>query len=254
MAHAMMLIDTSKCIGCKACQVACQQWHGKEAEDTEFTGSLTNPPDKSGANFNVVKFSEYVDNEGVLRFLFFPDRCRHCLTPWCKQACPLGAVKQFPWGGVAINEAKCDTSKCNLQCQTACPFKTGEPAPLGIPRFEYTKDGSLVTLDTAQKCDFCYDRFTNATLKAAPFKGYFANFTGDPPFSNRPACEVACPSGALRCALHTQVIPYAKRRVRNLKEKGFPDACLYPPPEPELGEVYTHMLWVLTQQPHAYGL
>jgi Fe-S-cluster-containing dehydrogenase component len=259
MAHAMMLIDTSRCIGCKACQVACQQWHGKEAEDTEFTGSLTNPPEKSGANFNVVKFFEH-ESGGEVKYLFFPDRCRHCVTPWCKLHCPLNAVYQFPWGGVAINEDRCDPSRCNLECQTNCPYKSGTPM-LGVPRFNYMKDGSLVTVDAAQKCDFCYDRFGNADLRGdndpadpglgARFKGYFAKFSGSPPYSNRPACEVACPTGAIRCALHNQVIPYAKKRVNELINDGFPDANLYPAPNPS---VHTHMLWVLTEKIDVYGL
>jgi len=264
MAHAMMLIDTSKCIGCKACQVACQQWHGKEAEDTEFTGSYTNPPDKSGANFTVVKYIEHVDGNGDLRFLFFPDRCRHCLEPACKTYCPLGAVHQFPWGGVAINENKCNTDLCSLECQTSCPYKSGTPAVLGVPRFEYRKNGDPdpVTLKTAQKCDFCYDRlFYNDKLRGAfdstipgdgaRFKGYFAKFTGGPPFSSRPACELACPTSALRVARHNQVIPYAKNRVNQLKAKGFLNANLYPAPNPT---VHTHMLWVLTEDPSVYGL
>lgn len=274
MAHAIMLIDTSKCIGCKACQVACQQWHGKEAEDTEFTGSYTNPPDKSGANFTVVKYIEHVDSAGVLRFVFFPDRCRHCLNPVCKAACPASnppytdhfppAIHVFPWGGVAINENRCNIALskgwCNKECELACPYKTGFP-PKGVPRFEYEKNGSTVSLP-AQKCDFCYDRFRNEDLKGendppnpgegARFKGEFAKFTGDPPFSNRPACEVACPTGAIRCGMQDQVLPYARNRVNALQTDGFPDANLYPS-TPE-GGINTHMVWVLTEKPYVYGL
>ncbi len=270
--HAMMLIDTSKCIGCKACQVACQQWHSLPAEDTTFEGSYTNPPDKSGANFTVVKYIEHVDGNGDLRFLFFPDRCRHCLNPVCKAACPASnpphtpphppAIHVFPWGGVAINESRCNNALskdwCNKECEMACPFKTGFP-PKGVPRFEYEKDGQPVNNLPAQKCDFCYDRFGNADLRGdndpptpqdgARFRGYFSTFSGDPPHSNRPACEVACPTCALRVSWHTVVIPYANSRVSSLQGDGFPDACLYPPTP-----VGTHMLWVLQYRPEVYGL
>ena len=259
--HIMMLIDTSKCIGCKACQVACQQWHSKTAEDTQFTGSYENPPEKSGTNFNVVKFFEH-ETGGELRWLFFPDRCRHCLYPHCKYACPLNAVYQFPWGGIAIYEARCDTSLCNKECELACPYKTGSPIPKGVPRFEYEKNGSPVILSTAQKCDFCYDRFNNPVLRGDSdsanaqdgprFNGAFDHYYGDPARSNRPACEVACPTSALQCAYHDDVIPYAKNRVKTLKALGFPNANLYPlTPQ---GTVQTHMLWVLTEPLNAYGL
>ena len=253
-----MLIDTSRCIGCKACQVACQQWHNKDAEDTVFTGSYTNPPEKSAANFNVVKFSEYENGNG-LKFLFFPDRCRHCVNPWCGVACPVNAIVQFPWGGVVVNEQRCAKAQaggyCNRECEIACIYTTGFP-PKGVPRFDSTAPNL-----PAQKCDFCYDRFNNADLRGdndpsgdpggARFKGYFAKGSGDPAFSNRPACEVACPTGALRTYWHTKVIPFAKNRVAYLQANGFPNANLYPAPNPSIN---SHMLWVLTESTHAYGL
>jgi formate dehydrogenase iron-sulfur subunit len=256
MAHLMMLIDTSRCIGCKSCQIACQQWHKKSADATQFTGSYTNPPDKSANNFNVVKFFEYENGNG-LKFLFFPDRCRHCVTPWCKVACPVNAIVQFPWGGVVVNEQRCGKAQalglCTRQCEAACPYKSGFP-PKGTPRF------AGLNLP-AQKCDFCYDKFNNATLRGdsdpgdpqlgGRFKGAFAKGSGDPAFSNRPACEVACPTGALRTNWHTKLIPFAQNRVAYLQANGFPHACLYPAPDPS---VNSHMLWVLTEGPYAYGL
>jgi len=262
-AQVMMLIDTSKCIGCKACQIACQQWHQLPAEDTQFTGSYTNPPDRSGANHNVVKFFEY-GNNGDLRFLFFPDRCRHCHPPYCKEACPLGAIKVNANGMVAIDHRVCDTSKCNRECEIACPYKTGFP-PKGIPRFEYTKDGEVHTAkgtkgqDVGMKCDFCYDRFKNATLQGASdppdpqdggrYRGAFGRPSGDPPFSHRPACELACPTGAIRTHLVNTVRQYARNRRDFLKVNGYPNANLYPPLEVE-----SHMVWLLLEDPGAYDL
>ncbi len=82
-----ILIDTSKCVACKACQVACQQWHSLPSEDTTFTGTYQNPPDMSGANLTVAKFFEIFDTK--LKWLFFKDQCRHCNYPNCKLACPL---------------------------------------------------------------------------------------------------------------------------------------------------------------------
>jgi Fe-S-cluster-containing dehydrogenase component len=262
----MMLIDTSKCIGCKACQIACQQWHQLPAEDTQFTGSYTNPPDRSGANHNVVKFFEH-GNNGNLRFLFFPDRCRHCHPPYCKEACPLNAIKVTANGLVVIHHGICDTRLCNRECEIACPYKTGFP-PKGIPRFEYTKDSVVHepkgTKDPPQpvgmKCDFCYDRFKNLTLQGAVldapdpqtggrYRGAFGRPSGDPPFSHRPACELVCPTGAIRTHLVSTVRQYATNRMNFVKANGYPNANLYPPLEVE-----SHMVWLLLEDPSAYDL
>ncbi len=263
--QVMMLIDTSKCIGCKACQIACKQWHQLPSEDTQFTGSYTNPPDKSGANLNVVKFFEH-GNNGNLRFLFFPDRCRHCHPPYCKEVCPLGAIKVNANGMTAIDHRVCDTTLCNKQCQTACPFKSGDP-PIGVIRFEYTKDSVVHepkgTKDPPQpvgmKCDFCYDRFKNLTLQGADdppdpqdggrFRGAFGRSSGDPTFSHRPACELACPTGAIRTHRVSTVRIYATNRMNFLKVNGYPNANIYPPLEVE-----THMIWLLVEDTSAYDL
>ncbi|NVM20246.1 MAG: 4Fe-4S binding protein [Desulfobacterales bacterium] len=245
MAKIAMMIDTSKCIGCKACQIACQQWHSKPAEDTSFTGSYQNPEDLSGASLNVVKFIE-VGNNGDLRWLFFPDRCRQCVDPYCKDACPLGAIKQHRMGFSGVNEARCDPSKCQMECQTACPFKTGSPTPMGIPRVGYMKDGELQ--DTkAQKCDFCYDRIFNPTLRGADDSAGIPNFDGEFVNSRRPACELSCPTGAIRAGYAEQIISWAKARIRYLKNNGYPNATGYP-------GLYTHVVWVLTEDRSVYGL
>src|SRR4030042_3791201 len=88
-----ILVDTSKCQACKACQAECKQWHSLEAEDTTFTGSYQNPPDMSGANLTVVKFTE-IETGGKVKWLFFKDGCRHCQDPRCKLACPRKAIKR----------------------------------------------------------------------------------------------------------------------------------------------------------------
>jgi len=106
----VLFIDTSKCIGCKACQVACKQWHSLPANmgtDVTFTGDYTNPPDFDGNNLTYVKFVERDDIEGMygeqLQFLFFKNQCRHCVNPQCKTACPQG-VKKTKEGFVIFTE------------------------------------------------------------------------------------------------------------------------------------------------------
>jgi formate dehydrogenase iron-sulfur subunit len=242
-----MLLDMSKCIGCKACQVACQQWHQLPAEDTSFEGSYQNPPDKSVANLTVTKFTEMEDPyTGEVKFLYFVDRCRHCRRPPCKTACPLGAIKQTQKGFVYISN-KCNPALCNKAaggppdpsdtsirwCQNACPFGTTPPfpdaRPRGVPRRRLNNGAQLAGKKNKKmnKCDFCYDRwkptFRGVTnpLKSGPYNGVFAR-------SDRPACELVCPTGAITTGFQAQITAEAAARVDYLKANGYPDANVYP--------------------------
>jgi formate dehydrogenase iron-sulfur subunit len=234
-----IVIDTSKCIGCRACQVACKQWHSLEAEDTTFTGSYQNPPDMSGANLTVAKFTEK-EEDGKLKWLFFKDQCRHCQQPMCKPSCPFGAISKQRSGTVRIDPDLCDPLRCTPNppqylrpCQNNCPFKNSDG--LGIARWKYKKN-NVVTGSKMRKCDFCYNRFGNIALPLA---------------SQRPACVDACPPGAILCGMADKMLIKAKRRVRNLKLNGYPNANVYP----LLGGAYsTHVIWVLTEDPSTYGL
>jgi formate dehydrogenase iron-sulfur subunit len=240
----LMLIDTSKCIGCKACQIACQQWHQLPAEDTSFTGSYQNPEDLSSASLTVVKFFE-VGNNGDLRWLFFVDRCRHCEVPLCAEECPRDAITVKPNGIVVITK-RCNPDKCSpydvKPCQLACPFKTGpgfEGKP-GTPRYKLN-DGSRLANGDANKCDFCYDRWGSAALKS--LNGVFAK-------SNRPACALACPTGAISTMTgkRAKLNSMAEERAEYLRANGYPNARIYPK------GYATHVKWVLLEEAAAYGL
>jgi len=243
MAKKGMLIDTSKCIGCKACQIACQQWHQLPAEDTSFTGTYQNPPDMSAANLTVVNFVD-TEVDGNQRFLFMADRCRHCDEAPCKVACPLGAIKQKDNGIVFIKES-CDPTECSAQaikpCQLACPYKTNGDPLLGIPRYQLN-NGDTLADGRSNKCDFCYDRWSKAVLMAYPYKGAFAK-------SNKPACQVACPTGAITTYDRETARKKANKRVTYLKANGYPNANVYP------NGAITGMVWVLLEDAQeVYGL
>lgn len=256
MAERRMLIDSSKCIGCRACQIACQQWHQMPAEDTSFTGSYQNPEDLSAANLTITKFFE-AHNNGDLRWLFFKDQCRHCKDPQCKPACPLRAIKVLKKGPAqrfVVIKDTCDPSACSTDeikpCQVACPFRTKEWSTMGIPRYR-KNDGSVLVTGSpmdgkANKCDFCYDRWRNANLKGAAtgmdlYKGKFAR-------SNRPACELVCPTGAIKTGEFVKMRRKANRRVRYLQANGYPAANKYP------NGLVTHVIWVLLEDPSYYAL
>jgi Fe-S-cluster-containing dehydrogenase component len=248
-----ILIDTSKCTACKSCQVACQQWHSLEAEDTTFTGSYTNPSDLSGANLTLIRFTE-VEAGGKLKWLFFNDRCRHCETPTCRVACPLTpkAIKRQANGIVRIDPDLCHPELCSAEaikpCQQACPFKSISDGVLGIPKKDYVKNGDPVTT-VMRKCDFCYNRMNNSAE---------ANKLKNPPFvdtdpdrvtnSALPACKVACPPGAIKVGAADAMLTQAKKRVKKLKNMGYPNANVYP------AGLQTHVIWVLLEAPSTYGI
>ena len=253
MAKKRMLIDMSKCIACRACQIACQQWHQLPAEDTSFVGSYQNPEDLSVANLTLTRFFE-VGNNGDLRWLFLVDRCRHCKDPNCLLACPLNAIKQNNRGMVFIT-ARCSPTKKDPEdvvgvdycsdddikpCQLACPFKRFASPPLGIPRYRLN-NGDTLPDGRTNKCDFCYDRWGNPDLKAAPFAGVFAK-------SKKPACELVCPTGAIKTGGNDKMRRKARRRVRDLQANGYPNANVYP------AGYETQVIWVLLDEPSVYGI
>lgn len=121
----MMLIDTSKCMACKACQVSCKAWHQLPAEDTSFTGSYENPPDLSVNTFTRVRFEEVLDSQPFkfMEWLFFKEQCRHCkggMGAPCQRACPVpGAIVSEAGGAIVITD-KCNPNRCNRECEEAC--------------------------------------------------------------------------------------------------------------------------------------
>jgi len=136
-----MLIDVSKCMGCRGCQVACKQWNQLPAEKTKFTGSYQNPPVLSAKTWTLVTFNEPED--GAVRWLFRKRQCLHCGEAACQQVCPTGAIKRSDKGIVYIDQGICAGCK---YCVEICPFKTPHPSH---------------ETGTARKCWMCMDRVTN---------------------------------------------------------------------------------------------
>ena len=101
MAGKSVLIDVSKCIGCRGCQVACKQWNELPAEKTKNHGSYQNPPDLSGMTYTIVRFKE-LSQGGEVKWNFFKDQCRHCVDPPCKMA----ADDEAP-GAIVVDESGC---------------------------------------------------------------------------------------------------------------------------------------------------
>ena len=152
IAKKAMLIDVSKCIGCRACQVACKQWNQLPAEKTRFTGSYQNPPRLSAKTWTLINFIE--PEEGETRWLFRKQQCLHCTDASCVLVCPTGATKRREDGIIVIDQTACTGCKA---CVESCPFETRQYDP---------------ETGTVRKCNFCMDRVENglepACVKVCP--------------------------------------------------------------------------------------
>src|SRR6201997_1543896 len=185
------LIDTSKCIGCKACQVACMEWNDLRDEVGSNFGSYQNPADLSDQSWTLMRFTEYENPQGDLEWLIRKDGCMHCADPGCLKACPApGAIVQYSNGIVDFQEENC--IGCGY-CVTGCPFD--------IPRIS-KRDHK------AYKCTLCSDRVAVGL---------------------EPACIKACPTGALVFGTKEDMQLHAAERVADLKSRGFENAGLYDP-------------------------
>lgn len=176
--HKTFLIDTTKCTGCRGCQVACKQWNQLQAEKTVFfTGEgYQNPPAMSEHTFTRIKFKDYQKN-GQNEFAFYKEMCMHCNEPACASVCPVGAFVKSPEGPVIYNAGRC--IGCRF-CMIACPF--------GIPKYEWSKAFPLV-----KKCTGCYSRIKEGL---------------------EPACATTCPT-AITYGDRTDMINEATRRLKN---------------------------------------
>ena len=136
------LIDVSKCIGCRACQVACKQWNELPAEHTTQRGTYENPPELSGNSWIKIEFKERPGE-----WLFRAHTCMHCTDASCEKVCPTGAISHQ--GDAVIIDPKWCIG-CSY-CVQACPFN--------IPHKDETEG-------IARKCRFCIDRTANGDKPA----------------------------------------------------------------------------------------
>ncbi|MFC1961852.1 4Fe-4S dicluster domain-containing protein [Chloroflexota bacterium] len=176
-----VLYDATKCIGCRACQVACKQWNELPAVTTTNTGTYENPPRMDAYTFTRINFTELEDN-GKFQWVFNKLQCMHCEHPACVEACIVGALEKRPDGSVTYDDNKCIGCR---YCQVACPF--------GIPNFEWDKPMPWI-----RKCTFCADR-QGAGLK--------------------PACVTTCPNGALKFGEREELLAEARERIAAAPDK-----------------------------------
>jgi formate dehydrogenase iron-sulfur subunit len=185
------LIDISRCIGCKACQVACMEWNDVRDDVGFIDGTYNNPIDLTDRTWTVMRFYEEELPDVGLQWLIVKDGCLHCADPGCLKACPApGAIVQYSNGIVDFKQDNC--IGCGY-CQTGCPFN--------IPRYG-VNDGK------AYKCTLCSDRVAVGL---------------------EPACIKTCPTQALSFGTKEDMIDIANGRVMELKERGMDKAAVYDP-------------------------
>ena len=184
-------IDTTTCIGCKACEAACQEWNDLRTVHTVQDGTYQTLPTLDADFWNLIRFNERkADDDGVM-WLMRKDQCMHCAEPGCLVACPApGAIVQYSNGIVDVDATKC--IGCGY-CATGCPFD--------VPKFN-AKTGKMA------KCTLCVDRVEVGL---------------------EPACIKACPTGCLNFGTKESMVALGNSRVAQLKDLGFKDAMLYNP-------------------------
>lgn len=215
------LTDSTLCIGCKACEVACKEWNGIEADGLDFTGlSYDNTLALGHSTWRHVKFVEGTPEPGIggnssaqVSWEFSSDVCKHCEVAGCLEACPTGALVRTEFGGVYLQPDICNGC---AYCVISCPF--------GVVQ-KNEEDGR------AFKCTFCTDR-QKAGLK--------------------PACAKACPTESIKFGRIDDLRAEAKDRLEVLHNRGMKDAQIYDPTDTSVKGI--HSLFIIRGEPETYNL
>jgi len=214
--------DTTLCIGCKACEVACKQWNQLPDDGLVFTGmSYDNTAELGASTWRHVAFIERpvalsTQDAGAFSWLFSSDVCKHCVRAGCLEACPTGAILRTEFDSVYVQPDICNG--CGY-CVVNCPFGV-------IERRE--EDGR------AWKCTLCYDRLKEDI---------------------EPACAKACPTDSIKFGDLEQLRETARERVSQLHEQGMQEAYLYGADAAEQpGTEGLNAFFLLVDKPEVYNL
>lgn len=231
--------DTSVCIGCKACEVACKEWNNVPEDGLNFTGmSYDNTGGLGADTWRHVAFIEQskpiakqvsaaapavsagapavsaAAPEPGIRWLMSSDVCKHCTRAACLDVCPTGALMRSEFGTVVVQEDICNG--CGY-CVPACPYGVID---------QRHGDGR------AWKCTLCYDRIS---------------------IGAEPACAKACPTNSIQFGVLDELRQRAEGRLAALHAAGVGDARLYGA-DPGDGVGGDGAFFLLLDEPEVYGL
>lgn len=171
-----VLVDLTRCIGCRACENACLIRQGYDGLPPATFGYGAGDGKLTFRSRTFVDFPE-VSTDGGAHRLPVKRQCMHCLDPACVSVCPVAALERTPRGSVAYREERCIGCR---YCVLACPFS--------VPRYEW--DNALTP--RVNKCDFCDDRIVAGL---------------------QPACVAACPTGTLKFGKRDALLQEAHERI-----------------------------------------
>jgi formate dehydrogenase iron-sulfur subunit len=211
--------DTSVCIGCKACEVACKEWNQLPGDEKGFLGeSLDNTGELGGSTWRHVKIIDNVPDETMgegngKAFLLMSDVCKHCKHASCMDVCPTGAIIRTEFDTVFIQEDVCNGCR---NCIAACPYDV----------IDVNEEKHV-----AQKCTLCYDRLQGGL---------------------EPACAKACPTDSIQFGPLDELRQTAKKREVQLHAQGLKEANLYGHDDKVYGGL--NAFFLLMNKPEVYGL
>jgi formate dehydrogenase iron-sulfur subunit len=218
-----MFTDTTICIGCKACEVACKEWNHVPEDGFDLLGwSYDNTGSLGADTWRHVAFIEQNrpaqghedQGDDKLRWLMMSDICKHCTHAGCLDVCPTGSLVRTEFGTVVVQEDICNG--CGY-CIPACPYGVID---------QRKGDGR------AWKCTLCYDRLRDG---------------------QEPACAKACPTQSIQFGVLSELQERAAARVEQLHADGVTDARLYGH-DPNDGVGGDGCFFLLLDDPEVYGL
>jgi formate dehydrogenase iron-sulfur subunit len=232
--------DTSVCIGCKACEVACKEWNLVPEDGYVFTGESYDNTSALGANsWRHVAFIEQdkplrlddpVDDGDPLRWLMSSDVCKHCTHAACLDVCPTGSLFRTEFGTVVVQEDICNG--CGY-CVPACPFGVLDKRHIPtLPAMSSAQGAGRDPDGRVWKCTLCYDRL----------KG-----------GHEPACAKACPTDSIQFGPLDELRERADARLEKLKQEQWNGAQLYGR-DPDDGVGGFGAFFLLLDEPEVYGL
>jgi formate dehydrogenase iron-sulfur subunit len=210
--------DTSVCIGCKACEVACKEWNELPGNEPVFGDGYDNTGSLDAQNFRHVKFIDNVPDEAATvgqgkAWLMMSDVCKHCKHASCMEVCPTGAIIRTEFDTVFIQPDVCNGCR---NCIAACPYSV-----IGVDEHS----------NVAQKCTLCYDRLQGGM---------------------EPACAKACPTQSIQFGPVIELRQAAQKRVDVLNSQGVAEAQLYGADDSVYGGL--NAFFLLMDKPETYGL